>query len=142
MVDRAVGTGQAAIQAAEEIRNITANWDSEMTPTQMENARMQLALWLMGSGVAVLAALTGKFKRKTKSQGNSDQHPTTEHSDKKPDGKAPARSAPHPCPSSCPPARSTWTKPISPSQAPSPSSGGAATSRPCRRKSLGPGLEP
>ncbi|MXN29586.1 DUF6531 domain-containing protein, partial [Delftia sp. CH05] len=90
MVDRAVGTGQAAIQAAEEIRNITANWGTEMTPAQMEHARMQLALWLMGSGMALLLALAGKFKRKTKSQGNSDQHPTTEHSDtKKPDGKGP-----------------------------------------------------
>ncbi|GKS74443.1 DUF6531 domain-containing protein [Acidovorax sp. SUPP950] len=94
MADRVVGTGQAAVQAAEEIRSITETWGSEMTPEQLEAARVRLAKWLLGSGAALLAAIAGKrFKRKTQTEGKNDTHPTKEHSDSQhPNGKGPCES--------------------------------------------------
>ncbi|MDA8457043.1 DUF6531 domain-containing protein [Acidovorax sp. GBBC 3334] len=91
MVDRAIGTGQAAMQAADEIRAITATWTSEMTPAQLEEARQRLARWLVGSGAALLFALAGKrFKRSTKSEGKNDTKATPQHSNnQQPHGKGP-----------------------------------------------------
>ncbi|AVS66200.1 sugar-binding protein [Paracidovorax avenae] len=84
MVDRAIGTGQAAVQAAEEIRAITDTWTSEMTPAQLEDARARLARWLIGSGAALLFALAGrKFLRSTKSNGKNDTRTTRQGSDTK-----------------------------------------------------------
>ncbi|WP_326542161.1 DUF6531 domain-containing protein, partial [Pseudorhodoferax sp.] len=83
LADRVVGTGQAAVQAADEIRAITETWSSQMTPAQMEAARARLAAWLVGSGAALLAALAGKrYKRSTQSTGKNDTHTSQQNSDR------------------------------------------------------------
>ena len=84
-IDRAIGTGQAAMQAVQELQDIMSTWGQPMTPEQLEAARERLAKWMVGGGAALMAALVGKtfqVARNARSEKrydndkavNSDQH--------------------------------------------------------------------
>lgn len=88
--DRVIGMGQAAVDATAELQDIMKDWGKPMTPDQQEAARKRLAAWMVGGGMALLAALAGKkWKRSTTSTDKNDRSTTPQNSDQKNDGKGP-----------------------------------------------------
>ncbi|CAN7212380.1 DUF6531 domain-containing protein [Acidovorax sp. LjRoot129] len=88
--DRVIGMGQAAVDATAELQDIMKDWGKPMTPDQQEAARKRLAAWMVGGGMALLAALAGKkWKRSTKSTDQNDKSKTPQNSDQSQHGKGP-----------------------------------------------------
>ena len=84
-VNRVMVTGEAAVQAADELKGILSTWSEPMTPEQLADARARLAKWMVGSGAAIMAGLAGKaFKiaRNAKSTNKNDSS-TKANSDRK-----------------------------------------------------------
>lgn len=88
--DRVIGMGQAAVDATAELQDIMKDWGKPMTPDQQEAARKRLAAWMVGGGMALLAALAGKkWKRSTKSTDKNDGSTSNQNSNQQNHGRGP-----------------------------------------------------